>query len=122
MNEKTNEQATGLQVFNNPKFGELRTSTDASGKVFFCLNDLCRALELKNVGETKKRLKLCSIISNYVPTEIISHGKGTGEYQQKEMLFIDEPNLYRCIFQSRKKEARCLSRRWRTTTGTSEKH
>lgn len=94
MNEKTNEQATGLQVFNNPKFGELRTSAE-TGSITFCLTDVCRALNLKNAPQLQQRLKKKGIYSIYAPTN----------GGQQEMLFIDEPNLYRCIFQSRKKEA-----------------
>ncbi len=46
-------------------------------------------------SQTKSRLKPEGITTNDTPTQ-------SGIQQ---MLFINEPNLYRCIFQSRKKEA-----------------
>lgn len=102
MNEKANEQATGLQVFNNPKFGKLRTSTDANGNTFFCLADLCSALSLNEVSRVRQRLKIDGIRTIKLNTLTSNKGISAGN---PNATFIDEPNLYRCIFQSRKKEA-----------------
>ena len=40
-----------------------------------------------------------------VSTPVVSHGVDTGKTKMVAMTFIDEPNLYRCVFQSRKAEA-----------------
>lgn len=87
--------ATGVQIFKNPAFGQMRVQSNERGQAWFCLSDVCQLLGLGNPSQTKTRLKAEGIITNYTPTK-----SGT-----QQMLFIDEPNLYRCIFQSRKKEA-----------------
>ncbi len=84
-----------VRVFENARFGQVRTAQGASGEPLFCLADVCKALELSNPSYVKKRLTAKGVFTNYTPT--------TGGLQP--MLFIDEPNLYRCIFQSRKEEA-----------------
>ena len=84
-----------IRVFENARFGQVRTAQGASGEPLFCLADVCKALELSNPSYVKKRLTAKGVFTNYTPT--------TGGLQP--MLFIDEPNLYRCIFQSRKEEA-----------------
>lgn len=94
------------QVFNNPQFGELRV-TGTADKPIFCLNDVCKCLELQP-SRVRERLETCGVNSIKVATEVVAHGKPTGKMQEQQMLFIDEPNLYRCIFQSRKKEAKAF--------------
>ncbi len=94
-NMKTNPpNATSVQIFNNPQFGELRT-IESEKSVWFCLNDVAKSLNLSNITETKKRLNAKGLST----TEVLTKGGN------QSMIFIDEPNLYRCIFQSRKKEA-----------------
>lgn len=87
--------AASVQIFKNPAFGQMRVQSNEKGQAWFCLSDVCQSLGLGNASQTKTRLKAEGIITNYTPTK-----SGT-----QQMLFIDEPNLYRCIFQSRKKEA-----------------
>lgn len=85
------------QVFNNPQFGELRVAGTAD-KPMFCLADVCKALDINNSRDVRKRLDTKGVDSTDTLTE--------GGMQQ--LTFIDEPNLYRCIFQSRKKEAKAF--------------
>ena len=84
-----------LTIFESAQFGQIRTSKSASGEPLFCLTDVCQALDLKNPSKVKTRLSQKGLTSSYTLT-------AGGEQQ---LLFIDEPNLYKCIFQSRKKEA-----------------
>ena len=91
LNEKS---ALERQVFNNSQFGELRIS-GTPDKPMFCLNDVCKALGLGNVTALKSRLDEKGFTTIKALT--------LGGCQQ--MIFINEPNLYRCIFQSRKAEA-----------------
>lgn len=81
-------------IFNHPDFGKIRTA-GTSEQPLFCLADVCKALDLDNPSYIKKRLDAKGVFSNYTKT-----GRG-----QRTLLFINEPNLYKCIFQSRKKEA-----------------
>ena len=83
-----------LTVFQNPEFGEFRTA-EHNGETWFCLSDICRPLELRSTA-VKGRLKNDGVIT-------IDHTDNIGRAQK--MLFIDEGNLYRAIFQSRKPEA-----------------
>ena len=88
-------QSTSVTTFNSAQFGDLRTHQSENGNVWFCLNDVMKSLGLSHITELKKRLqeKGCSNIA------VLTNGGN------QQMIFIDEPNLYRCIFQSRKTEA-----------------
>ena len=83
-----------LQVFDFHN-QELRTMNNGSG-VWFNLNDVCEVLELNNPRQVKTRLKTDGVISN----DIIDNLGRT-----QSATFINEPNLYKVIFQSRKEEA-----------------
>lgn len=83
-----------LMVFQNPEFGELRTA-ERNGETWFCLADICRPLGLKAYN-VRERLKDDGIVST---NTVDSMGR------KQEMLFVNEGNLYRAIFQSRKPEA-----------------
>ena len=96
---------TDVKKFNSPMFGELRVTRNEKGELLFCLKDVCDSLGLQ-VGATAKRLDTCSLSSIKVSNEIISHGIATGVSRDIDMLFVTEPDLYRCIFQSRKPTAR----------------
>lgn len=86
---------TDVKFFNSPMFGELRVTRNGKGELLFCLKDVCDSLGLQ-VGATAKRLEQQVISSINVLTN--------GGSQQ--MYFVTEPDLYRCIFQSRKPTAR----------------
>ena len=96
---------TDVKIFSSPMFGELRVTRNEKGELLFCLKDVCDSLGLQ-VGATAKRLETCSLSSIKVSNEIISHGIATGVSRDIDMLFVTEPDLYRCIFQSRKPTAR----------------
>ena len=83
-----------LQIFNNEEFGEIRTITK-DNEPMFCLADVCKALEISNVGNVKQRLSEKGIHTADTPTK--------GGLQK--MIFINEANLYKTIFQSRKESA-----------------
>ena len=84
-----------LQIFNNEEFGEIRTITK-DNEPMFCLADVCKALEITHVTDVKKRIK--------------KDGVGTAEVidsmgRKQKATFINEANLYKVIFQSRKPSA-----------------
>lgn len=83
-----------LMVFQNPEFGELRTA-ERNGETWFCLADICRPLGLMT-KDVRERLKEDRVVT-------IPHTDRIG--RPKNMVFVDESNLYRAIFQSRKPEA-----------------
>jgi len=83
-----------LMVFQNPEFGELRTA-ERNGETWFCLSDICRPLGIRS-NDCKTRLK-----EDGTDTIVTVDSMG----RKQEMLFVNEGNLYRAIFQSRKPEA-----------------
>lgn len=86
---------TNLQVFNSEEFGNVRTVI-VNNDPMFCLIDVCRALEIGNVSQLKTRLNQGGVIINEVIDSLGRKQKAT---------FINESNLYKTIFQSRKANA-----------------
>ena len=89
-----------VRVFENAQFGRVRTACSNHGEPLFCLADVCKALSIANHRNIVKRLTGRGVHSVDAPTY-----NQYGSLVMQEMTFIDEPNLYRCIFQSRKAEA-----------------
>ena len=82
-----------LMVFQNPEFGELRTA-ERDGETWFCLADICEPLGLK-AKKVRVRLKQEGVVLVDTPTNSGVQG----------MLYVNEGNIYRAIFQSHKPEA-----------------
>lgn len=83
-----------LKIFQSEEFGEIRTVT-IDGEPMFCLADICKALELSQPSKVKERLNQKGV--NSIPT--LTNG-GT-----QNLLYVNESNLYKTIFQSRKESA-----------------
>ena len=93
-----------IQIFGSKNFGSLRVALNEKGETLFCLVDVCKALGIGNPSDVKKRLDSTNLDSIEVCTKSINRH---GEYTRKiSMTFIGEPNLYRCIFQSKKDDAK----------------
>ena len=83
-----------LQIFDNPDFGQIR-AVEINGDPWFCLADICQPLGLR-AAKCKTRLKKDGVLLRDLTDSI---GRPT------KMLFVNEGNLYRVIFQSEKPEA-----------------
>lgn len=83
-----------LKIFNNKEFGEIRIAI-INGEPWFCLADICRALELTNPAMVRTRLNEKGI--NSIDT-LTKRGN-------QKLLYVNEANLYKTIFQSRKESA-----------------
>jgi len=83
-----------LQVFDF-NANEVRTLKRDS-EAWFNLSDVCKILDIKNPSDTRSRLKQDGVVT----TEVIDR---LGRNQNAT--FINEPNLYKVVFQSRKEEA-----------------
>ena len=92
--QETTEQLSALQIFENEEIGSIR-ATEYEGSIMFCLTDVCRALGLSQPSKVKERLAEKGVNSIPTPTK---GGK-------QNLLFINESNLYKTIFQSRKESA-----------------
>lgn len=80
----------------NFKSSQVRVITDPNQEFWFCGSDVCCILGYKNAPDAlAKHCKQGGIAKRYTPTQ-------SGE---QEMIFINEPNLYRLIIKSRKPEA-----------------
>lgn len=83
-----------IQIFQNQDFGEIRTIYQ-NETAYFCLIDVCRILDINNPRQAKTRLNPKGVISN----DALTNGG------MQTTTFIDESNLYKLVFQSRKPEA-----------------
>lgn len=84
-----------LRLFENKEFGKIRVEL-IDNKPYFNLSDVCKILGLSNPSQTKNRLNKDGVISNEVIDRL---------GRKQNMNFINESNLYKCIFQSKKKYA-----------------
>lgn len=54
-----------LQIFKNSEFGEIRTAV-INNNPMFCLSDVCKILEIKNVSDCRSRLNEAGVVSTEV--------------------------------------------------------
>lgn len=89
-----------VRIFSG-ELGEVRTFI-RSQQPYFLLKDVCKILDISSTSQVKNRLDPTGII--YEKVSFITGEKSNGDpaVQEIEMAFIDEPNLYKTIFQSRK--------------------
>lgn len=83
-----------IKIFNSEEFGDIRTVT-IENEPMFCLSDVCKALGLTQPSKVKERLNEKGVSS--IPT-LTAGG-------EQKLLYINESNLYKTIFQSRKESA-----------------
>lgn len=88
-----------LKIFENKEFGQIRT-VQLNNEPYFCMADICRALDIKNISDAKTRLNEDGVVSNEVIDSL-------GRKQQAN--FINESNMYKLIFQSRKESAEMIT-------------
>jgi prophage antirepressor-like protein len=67
--------------------------------------DICKALELKQVTRAISGLPSSGVTNSKVGVETGTKKDGTSAIQEVEVNVIDEQNIYRLVFKSRKKEA-----------------
>lgn len=102
--EEETMESNAMKIFSNPEFGEIRTEV-INGEPWFCLSDVCKALLINNPSQIKTRLNEAGIITNEVGVRTGLKSDGTPSIQKMPMLFVNEANLYKTIFQSRKESA-----------------
>ena len=96
--------ATGVQIFNNPQFGEIRTA-EFNGLPFFVANDVCKCL-----GYSKPR----NAISQHVDAEdALKQGILTKGGIQETVL-INESGVYSLVFGSKLETAKQF-KKWVTS-------
>ena len=85
---------SNIEIFKNEHFGEIRVA-GTSDEPLFCLADICRILDIKNVSDCKSRLDQRGIVLSDTPTN--------GGIQQ--LVYVNEKNLYKVIMRSDKPQA-----------------
>ncbi|WP_080948295.1 BRO family protein [Moraxella bovoculi] len=83
-----------ISIFNFEK-QTVRTASNEQGEPLFCLRDVANILNISNAQQSRFNLDEAGVHKMY-----ISYPSGS-----KQVTFISEPNLYRLIFRSNKKEA-----------------
>lgn len=86
---------SNIKIYENIEFGKIRVEA-INSEAWFCLIDLCKILNLEQVSRVRARLNKDGVTISKV---IDSLGR------EQQATFINESNLYKVIFQSRKKEA-----------------
>ncbi|MCQ2246478.1 MAG: phage antirepressor KilAC domain-containing protein [Bacteroidaceae bacterium] len=94
---------TGIQVFRNIQFGQIRVLADNQGEPLFCLKDLCAALSLDG------KYVRCRLERGVVSKHPLTTKGGV-----QELTFVTEAGFYDVILESRKPEARSF-RKWVTS-------
>lgn len=93
-----------ITIFKNDQFGEIRTSGTADNPMF-CLNDVCRVLDIQSSKDVKSRLNDHGVDSIPVWVQTGTKKDGTPALRQTDMTFINEMNLYKVIMRSDKPQA-----------------
>jgi len=102
--EEETMESNAMKIFSNPEFGDIRTEV-INGEPWFCLSDVCKALELEQVSRVKARLNSAGVTTSKVGVQTGLKADGTPSIQIVSMSFVNEANLYKTIFQSRKESA-----------------
>lgn len=82
----------GMQVFNNPEFGEVRT-IEESGAILFCGSDVAKALGYTNPSKALNDHCRGDLTKRYPIVDALG--------RTQEAIFIPESDLYRLVFSSK---------------------
>lgn len=99
---------SNLTTFNFQNTHSIRTATDDKGEFWFLANDVCEILGYKNTSKAvTDHCKDKGVTKLDTPAQCdITNGYATSKARKtQEMVYINEPNLYRLIIKSRKPEA-----------------
>lgn len=96
-NNTTGEEI--METFTHEKFGTLRTVVNEDNEIFFICKDIAETLEYASPDKAYKHCKSLFSLTNAKLAELIYEG-----FHPSTKL-IKEPDLYRLIFKSHKKEA-----------------
>ena len=107
MKQTTSQNPTGIQIFKNEMFGEIRTMTNEQGATFFVGKDVARALGYSN---TRKALQ------DHVDAEDRGDGATIRDSigRDQRAVIINESGLYSLILSSQLPSAKAF-KRWVTS-------
>ena len=93
----SNSNGDVFEIFNFDNLGRVQTIKTVSGDIWFCLSDICRILEIKNVSQMAARLDNRGICQTY---GLDPNGRS------RQMYFVDKGNLFTVISRSEKPQAK----------------
>ena len=94
-----------FEIFNYLEKGGVRIARDNYGNPWFCLNDICVILEIKNSSDVVKRVPTPYLDTIYLGVQTGVKADGTPAIQNVNMNFVSEIGLYYAIGNSKKPEA-----------------
>lgn len=105
--EKENTMKNNLTTFN---FNNKHVRTQMiDGQPYFCLSDACKVLELARGRRSAVRLNEDGVRKTSLGVITGKTKDGKDATQDVEVIFINEPNLYRLIFRSNKPQAQAFA-------------
>lgn len=93
-----------LKIFENSEFGRVRVVI-REGEPWLVASDICRCLDLSNVGQMLVRLdedEKATVEANIISNDVAAGGRSP--------IIVSEPGLYILIMSSRKPEAKAFKR------------
>ena len=108
MSANNNLQINGnnpFEIFNYKNLGKVRTKFDESEEPWFCLQDICYILEIKEPHRVVSRIPDPYRTTMTVGVQTGTKVDGSPAMQNVSMNFVNEPGLYFAIGNSRKPEA-----------------
>ena len=104
-NLPSNGNNNPFEIFNYKNLGSVRTTKDDKGNPLFCLSDVCSILGIQNPKRVTERLLDPGVHTMNIGVQTGVKRDGTPAIQNIPMIFIDQGNLFKVIFTSRKPEA-----------------
>ena len=104
-NLPSNGNNNPFEIFNYKNLGSVRTTKDENGNPWFCLSDVCSILGIQNPKRVTERLLDPGVHTMNIGVQTGVKRDGTPAIQNIPMIFIDQGNLFKVIFTSRKPEA-----------------
>lgn len=104
-NNSITEKSDPFEIFNYKNLGSVRTALDEYGNPLFCLVDVCSILNIKNSSRVNERLLDPGVHTMNLGVRTGTKRDGTPSIQNLRATFIDQGNLFKILFTSRKPEA-----------------
>lgn len=100
-----------IQIFNSPRFGEIRTATDDNNEPLFCAADVCKALGYVNGRDAiSKHVDDPDVAKRDAWVTTGTKADGSEAKRQTLMTFVNESGLYSLIFGSKLESAKQFKR------------
>lgn len=104
-----------IQIFNSPRFVEIRTATDDNNEPLFCAADVCKALGYVNGRDAiSKHVDDPDVAKRDAWVTTGTKADGSEAKRQTLMTFVNESGLYSLIFGSKLESAKQF-KRWVTS-------